>query len=80
MMAGFSIEGFASTKLNHPSRKGGELMNVSDPLVTALVVLGILIVIFLVFREVVCWYWKINRMVQLLESIEALLNSQVRPE
>ena len=55
-------------------------MNVSDPLVTALVVLGILIVIFLVFREVVCGYWRINRMVQLLESIEALLNSRVRPE
>lgn len=29
----------------------------------------LLLVFFLVLREVVCWYWKINRMVQLLESI-----------
>jgi predicted RNA-binding Zn-ribbon protein involved in translation (DUF1610 family) len=31
--------------------------------------------IFLVGREVACWYWKINRIVELLESIEARLKS-----
>ncbi len=31
--------------------------------------------IFLVAREVACWYWKINRMVSLMESIESRLKS-----
>ena len=31
--------------------------------------LVILIVIFLVFRDLVCWYWKINYQVKLLEEI-----------
>ena len=31
--------------------------------------------IFLVGREVACWYWKINRIVELLESIETRLKS-----
>ena len=29
--------------------------------------------IFLVGREVACWYWKINRMVELMERIESRL-------
>jgi hypothetical protein len=45
-------------------------MSVNNPLVAAVIALAILVVIFLVFREVVCWYWKINRMVELLESID----------
>jgi hypothetical protein len=53
-------------------------MSVSNPLVAAAVALAILVVIFLVFREVVCWYWKINRMVALLESIDATLRSRDR--
>jgi hypothetical protein len=31
---------------------------------------GLTIVVFLVFREVLTWYWKINKMVDLLEKIE----------
>jgi hypothetical protein len=31
------------------------------------------IVIFLVLREFWCWYWKINRAIALLESIDASL-------
>ena len=32
------------------------------------------IIIFLLCRELMCWYWKINRIVLLLESIDAKLN------
>jgi hypothetical protein len=53
-------------------------MSVSNPLVADFVALAIVAVIFLVFREAVCWYWKINRMVELLESIDATLRSRDR--
>lgn len=33
--------------------------------------------IFLVCREVVCWYWKINKTVELLTEIRDLLQDQV---
>lgn len=36
----------------------------------------ILLVVFLLFREFFCWYWKINRIVALLEQIEAKLPSE----
>jgi hypothetical protein len=45
----------------------------------AAIAVAIAVVIFLVFREVVCWYWKINRVVQLLESIEANLRNRDHP-
>ena len=54
-------------------------MNISDPRVEAAIAVALAVIIFLVFREVVCWYWKINRVVQLLESIEASLRSRDRP-
>ncbi|GAB6039075.1 hypothetical protein JCM15519_36340 [Fundidesulfovibrio butyratiphilus] len=45
-----------------------------------LILLLIILVIFLVCREIVCWYWKLNKIVanqerqnQLLESILARL-------
>jgi hypothetical protein len=53
-------------------------VSVNNPLVAAAVTLVIVIAIFLVFREVVCWYWKINRVVELLESIDATLRSRDR--
>ncbi len=42
------------------------------------VIVAILIVpvIFLICREIVCWYWKINRIVGLLESIESKLGGE----
>ena len=38
---------------------------------------GILVfaLLFLVLREFFCWYWKINRVVALLENIEANLSA-----
>uniref|UniRef100_I2PXM5 Uncharacterized protein n=1 Tax=Desulfovibrio sp. U5L TaxID=596152 RepID=I2PXM5_9BACT len=38
-----------------------------------LITLLILLVIFLVCREIVCWYWKINKAVELLERQNVLL-------
>jgi hypothetical protein len=53
-------------------------VSVNNPLVAAVVTLLIVIAIFLVLREVVCWYWKINRVVELPESIDATLRSRDR--
>jgi hypothetical protein len=36
---------------------------------------GIIVVIFLICREIVCWYWKINQIVSLLTDIRQLLRS-----
>ena len=36
-------------------------------------ILIITILIFLIFRELVCWYWKLNRIVSALEDIRAEL-------
>ena len=44
-------------------------MSVNNPLVAAVIALTIVVVILLVFREVVRWYWKINRMVELLAEL-----------
>lgn len=38
-----------------------------------LITLAVLVVIFLVLREVVCWYWKINSSIALLTEIRDLL-------
>lgn len=34
-----------------------------------------LLIVFLVCREIVCWYWKINRSIQLQEQILAELKT-----
>jgi len=53
-------------------------MSVNNPPVAAVVALAMVVVIFPVFREVVCWYWKINRIVELLESIDATVHNRDR--
>jgi len=40
------------------------------------IVLLILIVLFLLAREAMCWYWKINIMVGLLEDIKTMLGGR----
>jgi hypothetical protein len=58
-------------------------MSVNNPPVVAVVALAMVVVIFPVFREVVCWYWKIDRMVELLACIDAtllLLRYKSRPD
>jgi predicted Holliday junction resolvase-like endonuclease len=43
----------------------------------AIFVLIIVVLIFLVLRELVMWYWKINKIVDLLENIESGINALV---
>ena len=50
-----------------------------------IVVFGLLIllVLFLIFREIVCWYWKINDQLGLLREIRdhmRLLTKDLQPE
>jgi hypothetical protein len=45
-----------------------------------LLVLAIAVVIFLVFREIVLWYWKVNQVVALLKSIDAKLGRSLPRE
>jgi uncharacterized membrane protein len=42
-------------------------------LVSVLIGLAILLVVFLLVREVLCWYWKINKAISLLTEIRDLL-------
>lgn len=39
-----------------------------------LIGLFILLFVFLIARELMCWYWKLNKMVSLLESINEKLD------
>jgi hypothetical protein len=50
----------------------GAVINV---IVISVVVLAILFLIFLIMREFMCWYWKINQLVSLLTSIDNKLST-----
>ena len=46
--------------------------NASSALAGGLIVIAVWVVLFLVFREVFCWYWKINQLVALQrDSLQA---------
>lgn len=49
--------------------------NLGTSVFALLIALTIVAVIFLVCRELMCWYWKINRTIELLEKIEANTNT-----
>ncbi len=42
-----------------------------NPIFLYLAALGISTILFFLVREIMCWYWKINRFVAILEKIEA---------
>ena len=44
-----------------------------EDILPILVILAILFLIFLACREIVCWYWKINKTVDTLDEILAEL-------
>ena len=50
-------------------------MSIPTLLTYLLIILAVLFVIFLIFRELNCWYWKINRIVELLENIHYKLGN-----
>lgn len=45
-------------------------------LAAILTVLAIVIVVFLIVREILCWYWKVNQALALLTEIRDLLASR----
>jgi len=47
-------------------------------IVAFVVVIGISILIFLVLREVLTWYWKINKIVGILENQTELLSKIIK--
>jgi hypothetical protein len=49
-------------------------------LIGVVVALAVLIVMFLIFRAIVLWYWRVNESVELLKSInEKLERLLLRP-
>lgn len=48
----------------------------SAALGTIIVSIGGTLLVFLVARELVCWYWKINEGLKLLQSIDTALRWQ----
>jgi hypothetical protein len=63
-----TIGGLNISPSNHA---GGSSM---DGLVGVVVVLFVSVLLFLIFRAVVLWYWKINVTIELLQSIDAKLD------
>ncbi len=46
-----------------------------NDLAGVLIGLAVIFVVFLICRELVCWYWKVNRQVELLEKIHEQLKT-----
>lgn len=46
-------------------------------LVTLIIALVIALIVFLFCREIVCWYFKINKTVELLEEIRDSLKNKL---
>jgi len=45
-----------------------------------LIGIAILLAVFLIFRALVLWYWKINKIVELLEEIVSNLKGKPKEE
>ena len=56
-----------------PTQKNGVKMSDTATLITVLVVA---LIIFIVCREFTCWYFKINKTVELLEEIRDSLKNK----
>lgn len=49
-------------------------------IVTILVIVGIILLVFLILREVMCWYWKINERITLQQETNLLLKKLIDKE
>ena len=49
--------------------------NFGAVIVVALLLIGVLFVIFLVLRELMCWYWKINKLVDIQNEMNGHLKT-----
>jgi hypothetical protein len=58
-----------------PSR-GGQGAQIWSFLPAVLIFIVVILIIFLICRELFCWYWKINKMTALLTDIRNLLQKQ----
>ena len=65
----FLLSFFVPTIVHARSRSGG----VSDLVITAIVIFVVLFILFLLLREVNCWYWKINERLAVQKEIRDLL-------
>ncbi|MFH1328911.1 MAG: hypothetical protein ABIH76_08770 [Candidatus Bathyarchaeota archaeon] len=45
-----------------------------------IIIVIVCLFVFLIARELVCWYWKLNKIVSLLESIDEKLDLDDRIE
>src|SRR5262245_11810591 len=52
-----------------------DLFNIGSGMGMILVALLIILVVFLLGREVVCWYWKVNERIALMRETNTLLAS-----
>ncbi len=52
----------------------------SEPIVGILTALVILIIIFLIIRELVMWYWKINERIELQKETNELLKKLIEKQ
>jgi len=52
----------------------------NESIVTFLIGVVITLIIFLICREIACWYWKINKVVELLEKQNELLSEKLESE
>ena len=50
-----------------------ELSSIWPLVIGMLVAAGVSFVLFLIFRQLALWYWRVNRIVELLESIDRRL-------
>ena len=52
-------------------------MKTSDIIMYVVIAIIVLVLIFLLLKEVICWYWKINKRVSLMEETNHLLRTYI---
>jgi hypothetical protein len=56
------------------------MSNAAGQLSSLMAIIGIAVVLFLVFRFIVLWYWRVNEAVALLRSIDEKLGRMAGSE